>query len=117
MRVRTVSSSLGLVGGLLWVVGAVLGWGDDPVADTADLLWLVGFGLLVLTGGLAGYALVATAPLWLRVVVTVCSAALVGVVATSLAPDLEIASTPLLVAGAVVLLGSLAGLAAARKVA
>jgi len=114
MSVRTASSSLGLLGGLVWIAGALLGWGDDPVTDTADLLWLIGLTLLVVSGGLAGYALVASAPLWLRAVVTVCSAALVGVVVTTLAPDLEIAATPLLVAGVLLLLAAGAGLVAQR---
>jgi hypothetical protein len=61
-----------LLGGLAWVVSAVLGWGEDP----EQVSYLVGLALLVVALAAAGYSLVATAPVWLRAVVTLATPAL-----------------------------------------
>lgn len=72
MFVSRFGSIAAVLGGLAWVVSAALGWGAEP----NELVYLVGLGLLLLALAACGYALVATAPLWLRVVVTVATPAL-----------------------------------------
>ncbi len=117
MNVRTVTALLALVGGLVWAAAGAVGWGDDPVTGAANTLALLGFVVLALAGAGLGYALVTTAPVWLRAVVTVCAGALVALVVTSIAPDLDFPATVLVVAGVVVaLLGGL-GLALGRRTA
>lgn len=61
-----------LLGGVAWVVSAILGWGDEQ-EQTA---YLVGLALVVVALAFGGYALVATAPVWLRAVVTLATPAL-----------------------------------------
>jgi hypothetical protein len=61
-----------LLGGVAWVASAVLGWGGEQ----DQVSYLVGLGLVVIALGFGGYALVATAPVWLRAVVAVATPAL-----------------------------------------
>lgn len=67
MTVSRLGSIAAVLGGVAWVAAAVLGWGADEVLPG---LYAAGFALLVLALAALGYALVTTAPLWLRVVVT-----------------------------------------------
>lgn len=93
-----------LLGGLAWVVSAALGWGVDP----EQVSYLVGLVLLVAALAGAGYSLVATAPVWLRAVVTLATPALGFmvwlVVLDSVAADyvaVVLAGVVLLVAGGI----------------
>lgn len=61
-----------LLGGLVWVVGAILYWGGD----LNPALYLGGLSLMVLWLAGVGYTLVSTAPIWLRAVVTLATPAL-----------------------------------------
>ncbi len=107
MIVRTMAAVTGLLGGVVWIVAAVLGWGDDPLVDLPDTLWLVGYGLFVVCAAASGYTLVTTAPLWLRAVVTLGTGALAAVVVLSFAPELEVPAIPVLVGGVLLALASL----------
>lgn len=70
MSVSRIGSLGALLGGLVWVVAAVLSWGDDELDQS---LYLAGLALLVVAFAALGYALVATAPVWLRAVVTIAT--------------------------------------------
>jgi len=61
-----------ILGGVAWVVSAVLGWGDEP----EEYYYLAGLVMLVLSLAAGGYALVAGAPIWLRGVVLLATPAL-----------------------------------------
>jgi hypothetical protein len=61
-----------LLGGVVWVASAVLGWGGEQ----DQVSYLVGLALVVVALAFGGYALVATAPVWLRAVVAVATPAL-----------------------------------------
>ena len=70
MSVSRIGALAAILGGVVWVVAAVLAWGD---ADLDTTQYYVGFALLVVAFAAMGYALVATAPVWLRAVVTVAT--------------------------------------------
>ena len=70
MSVSRIGSLAALFGGLVWVVAAVLSWGDDELNQP---LYVAGLALLVVAFAALGYALVATAPVWLRAVVTIAT--------------------------------------------
>jgi hypothetical protein len=106
MDVKKVAAGSGLLGGVLWIVAAAMGWGDDPLTGTSDTLWLVGYGLFVLCSGLAGYSLVTGAPVWLRAVATFGAGALAASVVLSFAPELEVPATPVMVGGILLVLAS-----------
>jgi hypothetical protein len=72
MRSSKWASLAAVVAGLTWVASAVLGWGDEP----EQLTYLAGLALMLLALALGGYALVATAPVWLRAIVAVATPAL-----------------------------------------
>ncbi len=72
MNVIRLASVAALLGGLVWVVGAVLYWGGN----LNPTLYLSGLSLMVLWLAGAGYTLVSTAPIWLRAVVTLATPAL-----------------------------------------
>ena len=73
MTVSRLGAVAAVLGGLLWVVAALLGWGDDALNQP---LYVAGLVLLVVAFAALGYALVATAPIWLRAVVTIATPAL-----------------------------------------
>ncbi len=73
MTVSRVGAVAAVLGGLLWIVAGALGWGDDALNQG---LYVAGLALLVAAFAALGYALVATAPVWLRVVVTIATPAL-----------------------------------------
>ncbi len=73
MTVSRVGAVAAVLGGLLWIVAGALGWGDDVLNQS---LYVAGLGLLVVAFAALGYALVASAPIWLRVVVTIATPAL-----------------------------------------
>ncbi|MGZ5417797.1 MAG: hypothetical protein ACXWDI_11505 [Nocardioides sp.] len=70
MSVSRLGSVAALLGGLVWVAAAVLSWGDDELNRG---LYLAGLVLLVASFAALGYSLVATAPVWLRAVVTIAT--------------------------------------------
>lgn len=70
MTISRVGSLAAVLGGLVWIVAAVIGWGDDELDQP---LYLAGLVLLVLAFVALGYALVSSAPVWLRVVVAVAT--------------------------------------------
>ena len=70
MSVSRFGSVVALLGGLVWVVAAVLSWGDDELNQS---LYVAGLVLLVLAFAALGYSLVATAPVWLRAVVSIAT--------------------------------------------
>ena len=69
MNVSRAAATAAVLGGLVWLVSAVLGWGQDvnPIVYVVGLVWF----LVALMG--LGYGLVAKAPVWLRAVVTVAT--------------------------------------------
>ena len=90
-----------LLGGLAWVVSAVLGWGEDP----EQVSYLVGLALLVVALAAAGYSLVATAPVWLRAVVTLATPALGFMVWLVVLDSVSAGSVAVVLAGVVLLVG------------
>lgn len=72
MRASKWASVAAIASGLAWIASAVLNWGGDP----GELSYWGGLGLLLLSLAFGGYALVATAPIWLRAIVTLATPAL-----------------------------------------
>jgi hypothetical protein len=72
MNATRAAALAAVLGGLVWVIAALLDWQQDvhPVAYAAGLVWL-----LVSLAAL-GYALVEKAPVWLRAIVCVATPAL-----------------------------------------
>lgn len=109
MNASRFGSFAALLGGLAWVVAAVLGWGAEP----DEYLYYAGVGLLALALAALGYALVPRAPLWLQLVVTVATPVLglmVWLIVEDAIPERHLA---LLGGGIVLLLG--AGIALSRR--
>jgi drug/metabolite transporter (DMT)-like permease len=91
------------LGGVAWLASAVVDWGVEPETRS----YVAGLVLLVICLAGAGYALVATAPAWLRALVTVATPALGYsvwlVVRDAAGPDhltLAVAGSVLVLAGA-----------------
>lgn len=107
MFVTRAAAVAAVLGGLVWVVAAVLDWGAgvDPVA------YLVGLGgfLLALAG--LGYTLVDHAPVWLRAIVLVATPVLGYAVWITVADAFDNDSLPVLGAGVALLLAGGAALA------
>ena len=73
MTVSRVGAVAAVLGGVAWIVAGALAWGEDTLGRP---LYLTGLVLLVVAFAALGYALVATAPVWLRAVVTIATPAL-----------------------------------------
>ena len=73
MTVSRLGSIAAVLGGVAWIVAALLSWGEDELGAA---LYYGGLALLVAAFAALGYALVATAPVWLRAVVTLATPAL-----------------------------------------
>lgn len=69
-----LAASAALLGGVLWVVRALLGGGSDPLAGT---LHFVGLAAMLVAAAVFGSSLVKSDALAMRVVVAVASALLV----------------------------------------
>lgn len=110
MTVSRLGSIAAILGGVAWTVAAVLAWGDDEL-DAA--LYLGGFGLLVVAFATLGYALVATAPLWLRAVVTLATPALGAMVWLILEDATPEAYVAAVVGGVLLIVGGAIGLSRA----
>lgn len=68
-----LAAPLALAGGVLWILHAVIGGGDDPVAS---VLHLVGLACVLAAAGLFGSGLVKSDAVGMRVVVGLASALL-----------------------------------------
>jgi hypothetical protein len=112
MTVTRLGSVAALVGGLLWVVAAVLGWGDDTVNQA---LSLGGLALLVVAFAALGYALVTTAPVWLRAVVTVATPVLGAMVWVIVADSVSTEYVAVLAGGLLLLVGGGVALPRGRR--
>jgi hypothetical protein len=80
MTTLRAGSHAAALGGLLWVVAGLAGWGGDP----QKLLYAAGSVCLAGAFGVAGYALVTSAPVWLRAVISVATPAFGAMVWVSL---------------------------------
>jgi hypothetical protein len=108
MAPRRIGSIAALLGGVVWIVAAVLAWGAEP----HRALYYAGLALMLLALAATGYALVATAPVWLRLVVTAATAAL-GLMIWLIVRDVAADHIALLEGGLAQLLG--AGIALSRR--
>lgn len=107
---RAAAALVGMAG-IAWVVQAVVS-GDAADGPT----YVVGLVLLLLGLAAFGYALVTTAPLWLRVVVAVATPALGCVVWLSVWDGVsEARITLLLLAGLVLMAAAVLGVAAHER--
>jgi hypothetical protein len=99
MNVSRAAAAAAVLGGLVWIVAAVVDWGQNvnPVVSTVGLLWF----LLALAG--MGYSLVHHAPLWLRVVVSVATPLLGYGVWFTLLDAFDRSALPVLLSGLVLL--------------
>lgn len=107
MTLSRLGSVAAILGGLVWIAAAVLAWGEDAVGS---VLHVVGFALLVVAFATMGYALVATAPLWLRAVVTVATPALGAMLWLTLRDAVDEPYVAVMVGGVLLLLGGGIGL-------
>src|SRR6478735_7857713 len=99
MNVSRAAAVAAVLGGLVWIVAAVVDWGQDvnPVVSTVGLVWF----LLALAG--VGYSLVDQAPVWLRVVVSVATPLLGYGVWSTVVDAFTDSALPVLVSGLVML--------------
>ncbi|HEX6247019.1 MAG TPA: hypothetical protein VFZ64_04050, partial [Nocardioidaceae bacterium] len=80
MDPRRIASIGALLGGLVWLVEAVVIWtggADRAESGLVQTLFLVGIVVLFVALAAAGYTLVEKAPVWLRAVVAVATPLLV----------------------------------------
>jgi hypothetical protein len=143
VRPGRVAAIVALVGGLLWITAAALGWSADtkPVAhanplvdaktlahatrfadaktvtDTKPLVYDLGLVAFLLALAGFGYSLVDHAPWWLRLVVSLATP-LLGLMGWITVVDLDTANAQIvLVAGIALLLGGLIAIARTRRLA
>ena len=79
MTANRVASVAGILGGLLWLVKAGLIWGNGGTNTDEGIVavfYLAGLLVLAVAALAAGYAVVTTAPIWLRALVSVATLAL-----------------------------------------
>ena len=107
MSVSRLGSIAAVVGGVVWIIAALLAWGEDELGTA---LYVVGFVLLVAAFAALGYALVATAPVWLRAVVTLATPALGAMVWLILKDAIPQAYVAAVVGGVLLLVGGGIGL-------
>ncbi|NUS52176.1 MAG: hypothetical protein HOQ22_14195 [Nocardioidaceae bacterium] len=88
-----------ILGGLVWIVGGVLGWG----ANVNPVAYLVGLGWFLVAFAAFGYTLVDHAPVWLRGIVSLATPALAYVVWMSVTDAFATDSPPALGAGLLLL--------------
>ncbi len=110
MSVRKGASAAAVLSGLLWVAAAVLGWDGDAQGT----LFTAGLVLFVLALAALGYSLVATAPVWLRAVVTVATPALGYMVWITVRDAFGTDHLPVLGFGALLLVAGVIGLSRSR---
>ena len=107
MSVSRLGSIAAVLGGVAWIVAALLAWGEDELGTA---LYLVGSVLLVAAFAALGYALVATAPVWLRAVVTLATPALGAMVWLIIKDAIPQAYVAAVVGGVLLLVGGGIGL-------
>ena len=100
-----------MLGGVAWGGAAYLGWSDSQFAQ---LPYLAGIPCLIVAQAGMGYALVATAPLWLRCVVSVANAVLGYMVWTLVVDSMGKNLLTLGLAAVVMFIGGSVGLARSR---
>ncbi|HET6625542.1 MAG TPA: hypothetical protein VFG63_04070 [Nocardioidaceae bacterium] len=73
MRASKIASAAALLGGVAWLTEVALVWanGGDHSDGPPGVVHLIGIVVLAIALLAAGYATVATAPVWLRAVVSV----------------------------------------------
>lgn len=79
MTANRVASVAGVLGGVSWLAKVGLIWangGTNTDEGIVAVLYLAGLLVLAIAALAAGYAVVTTAPIWLRVVVSVATLAL-----------------------------------------
>ena len=79
MTASRVASAAGVLGGVLWLVKVGLIWangGANTDEGIVAVFYLAGLLALAVAALAAGYAVVTTAPIWLRAVVSVATLAL-----------------------------------------
>lgn len=106
MKSSKVASVTGVMGGLVWIAAAIRGWGynADPTLYTA------GLGLMGLSLAAVGYALVAHAPFWLRLVVMIATPSLGFMMWITAKAAFPTDHAPVLVAGVIMVTAGLIGL-------
>jgi len=80
MDPRRIAASAAVVGGVAWLTKVGMIWangGANTDEGLVGVMYLVGLLGMVVALGAAGYTLVETAPVWLRVVVVVATPVLV----------------------------------------
>lgn len=110
MSVGRIASIGALLTGVVWVAAGVLGWGGDP----EEYSYLAGLALFVLSLAAFGYSLVATAPVWLRVLVTLATPALGYTVWLVVRDSVSDGYLPVLFAGVVLVVAGGIGLGRGR---
>jgi hypothetical protein len=109
LRLMTASrwgSIAALLGGVAWVVSAILGWGGEQEQTS----YLVGLALVVVALAFGGYSLVATAPVWLRAVVSLATPALGYTVWLTVMDSVTPGYLPVLIGGVVLVVAGGIGL-------
>lgn len=71
MAPAKISAAAALLGGVLWIVYALLGGGSEPLPNT---LWFIGLACVMVAAGLFGSTLVRSGATGMRVVVGSASA-------------------------------------------
>ena len=110
MSVSRLGSIAAVLGGVAWIVAALLAWGEDELGAA---LYLMGFALLVAAFAALGYALVSTAPVWLRAVVTLATPALGAMVWLIIKDAIPQAYVAAVVGGVLLVVGGGIGLSQA----
>lgn len=110
MTVSRLGSIAAVLGGVAWIAAALLAWGEDELGAA---LYYAGFALLVVAFAALGYALVSTAPVWLRAVVTLATPALGAMVWLILDDAIPQAYVAAVVGGVLLLVGGGIGLSQA----
>lgn len=110
MTVSRLGSVAAVLGGVAWIVAALLGWGAEALSEP---LYLGGFALLVAAFAALGYALVATAPVWLRALITLATPTLGAMVWLIIADAIPQEYVAAVVGGVLLLVGGGVGLSRA----
>ena len=100
-----------VLGGLVWIAAAVKGWSGDVDAT----VFLAGEALFVVALAAGGYALVATAPVWLRLIVMVATPCLGYMVWITVHEAFPTDHVPVLVVGVLMVTAGLIGMGHSRS--
>ncbi|MGZ4429777.1 MAG: hypothetical protein ACXVW2_17565 [Nocardioidaceae bacterium] len=111
MSASRLASWGALAVGVVWIGAAVLGWGGDAM----PLLYYPGLLGAVIVLAAFGYSLVAKAPVWLRLIVSVCNASLGLMLWITAVSAVGVKAIVVLAAGIVLLACGLIGLPRSRQ--